>query len=284
MGRRRNEHRRLRRIIFLIDVMAGFGGIFGGIDTLVFGQNSEDVYGSKPTVPTFPTVEEITKQTTKTNIAAFPQAAELAKQVNTFNQEQLDALIEKALPGASAQIQKNISAQLKGELPPDVVAAIHRASAERGVAGGFAGSGFQENLSARDLGLTSLNVMNQGLSSAENWLARSTAPQFDVTSMFVNPAFTAGIAEQRWNVDWLKSQVAAAPDPVARGEFDSTMALIGMVLSAYGGGAGYQGTYRPNYSGGAGGGGGSMLNGGMSASNASSGASAAAGAGIGAFF
>jgi hypothetical protein len=45
--------------------------------------------------------------------------------------------------------------------------------------------------------------------------------------------------------DLLAAKVKAAPDPIKRGRADQEMALAGMILSAYGGGAGYKG-YQSN--------------------------------------
>ena len=85
----------------------------------------------------------------------------------------------------------------------------------------------------------------------------------DVTSMFISPAQKFSAMEAKWQRDLYAETMAAAPDPAMRGQFDAEMEIIGMVLSAYGGGAGYKNTYQqqpPPGRGGGGGGGGQSMN------------------------
>jgi hypothetical protein len=105
---------------------------------------------------------------TATN-AAIPGAQNIVGQENNFNQDQLNAILERAIPGYSAMQARrslNINNELKGVLPPDVESAIERAGAARSISGGFGGSGFGSNLTARDLGLTSLDLMGRGNNEA----------------------------------------------------------------------------------------------------------------------
>ena len=51
----------------------------------------------------------------------------------------------------------------------------------------------------------------------------------------------------QWQQNYLTEQINAMPDPVMRGVHDTIMQMIGMATSAYGGGAGYTGTYQPSY-------------------------------------
>ena len=118
-------------------------------------------------------------------------------------------------------------------------------------------------LQARDLGLTSLQMTQQGLSSAERWLAtvRNTqAPMMDVTSMFISPSQKFAAMEAKWQRDLYAETMAAAPDPEQRGKMDSEMALAGMILGIYSGGTPYNNAYKapqpPKQQGGGGGGGG----------------------------
>ena len=207
-------------------------------------------YGKKPTVPELTPIDvDATQQATVAgNQASFADIAKLAAGVNTFNQDQLSALIDRTLgPGVRQSIQDNLAAQARGEIPRDVQDAIYRGGAERSTAtNAFGGGGFTRNIEARDLGLTSLDITNKALSSAESWLASAKAPTFDVTSMFITPMQQSAANTDQFNRNLLAAKTAAAPDPVERGQFDSSMALIGMVLSMYGGGAGYQGTYKPD--------------------------------------
>lgn len=96
----------------------------------------------------------------------LPQDISLAQKVTDANQSMLNKLYEENVPGF-----KNIQEQrasliqdfLAGRLPVDVQASIERSSAARGLGLGISGSPIQRNLTARDLGRTSLDLMNYGL-------------------------------------------------------------------------------------------------------------------------
>lgn len=202
-------------------------------------------YGRKPTVPTLTPIDPnaTQKETVAGNQANFADIAKLAAGVNTFNQDQLNALIDRVLPGARQQIQQTLSSQLRGEIPQDVQNAIFRSNAERTATGNaFGGGGFSRNVTARDLGLTSLDITNKALSSAESWLAKATAPTFDVTSMFFTPQqrlAQANLQQQRqFERDVMAAGVAAAPDPgmaaLAQG-IDSDISKIENAALSYGG-------------------------------------------------
>ena len=238
--------------------MAGILDVFGGGKAFGMSWDAKKVYGSKPVIPELPTLESAQKTAVGANAANFADIAKLATGVNTFNQDQLNALIDRTLgPGVRQSIQDNLAAQARGEIPRDVQDAIYRGTAERSAGGNaFGGGGFSRNITARDLGLTSLDITNKALSSAESWLASAKAPTFDVTSMFITPMQQSAANTDQFNRNLLAAKTVAAPDPVERGQFDSSMALTGMVLGIYSGGAGYQGTYKPDTSSpGAGGGG-----------------------------
>lgn len=242
--------------------MAVAGALIGG---------AIGAFGEKPKIPQLQDINPdlVQAQTTKGNLANFGDIAKLVTQVNTLNQDQLNALIDRALPGARDQIAKNISSQLRGEVPEDVSRAITRYNAGRNVGALTQGSGFSAGVAAKDLGLTSLNLIDKGLSSAESWLQRSTAPQMDATSMFFTPQQRLGFEERqqalKFQRDSMEAQVNAAPDPATAAlgkeidRFFNTAASFGMMAAggAMGGGGGVGGV-----GGGGGGGGSSMLMGG----------------------
>jgi hypothetical protein len=229
-------------------------------------------FGKKPKVPELPTIDPTATQqkTVAGNLSNLPDIMQLGAGVNLFNQQQLMKLQEMALPGGLAQGQANILAMLKGELPADVARAVTRSAAGRAIAGGFGGSQLAGSLGLRDLGITSLQTMQQGLSAAERWMAATTAQQFNITSMFFTPQQRLGFEmddrQQRFQRDSLAAQVAAAPDPAKAAlgrELDrmfNTFAQFGMMAAGGampgggGGGGGMMG----------GGGGGMMMGGGGS--------------------
>ena len=188
--------------------MAGILDVFGGGKAFGMSWDAKKVYGSKPVIPELPTLESAQKTAVGANAASFADIAKLATGVNAFNQDQLNALIDRTLgPGVRQSIQDNLAAQARGEIPRDVQDAIYRGTAERSAGGNaFGGGGFSRNITARDLGLTSLDITNKALSSAESWLASAKAPTFDVTSMFITP-----MQQSAANTDQFNRNLLALP-------------------------------------------------------------------------
>lgn len=127
----------------------------------------------------------------KANISISDALKELSRQATEIAQQQGVSDIGTILGGGTMkQIQDQIQSALRGEIPPDVVQQIGRRAAEAGVRGGTAGSEFASNRTLRDLGLTSLQRIGQGLDAANRWLATagSRFQQFDFASMFLTPA------------------------------------------------------------------------------------------------
>lgn len=211
-------------------------------------------FGDKPKVPPFVPVNPSEEQlkAIKGNLAALPGAQDLAGQVNTFNQSELERMLALSLPGFAnikGRIGENIGSMVSGEIPTDVSDAVHRNSAVKALYGGFGGSGAARNLTARDLGLTSLSLTEKGMDSASRWLSTTTAPRFDVSSMFIGPQ--TRIQTEMFNStngfdrNWLAAQVKAAPDPFMRAlgqafiqDESAIMSAAGSAAGASGGGGG----------------------------------------------
>jgi hypothetical protein len=175
---------------------------------------------TKPKVPAFVgvDVQAEQKRAIEGNTAALPGLQAQAGKVNTFNQSEIQRMLELAMPGYAKLRDKGtatVNDLLSGKIPDDVRNAIGRNAAGRSLYGGFGGSGMGRNLEARDLGLTSLDLMSKGLSSAERWIgqARTLSPTFDVTSMFVRPEFQVAHAvnerNARFQRDWVDEQLDA---------------------------------------------------------------------------
>lgn len=195
----------------------------------------EKMSGTKPKLPAWTPID-ITKEQQATvagNQATLPGAQTLATSVNTFNQSELDRLYNQALPGYD-RIKQNVSDYLSsttgGQLPDDVADEIYRRTTSRATAGGFGGSGIGRNLTARDLGLTSLDLIDRGISSAQRWLSTQAAPRFDVTSMFLSPAQRIPMAMEERNLkfqhDYLRAQIKAMPDPATKYWTDGVTNLL----------------------------------------------------------
>lgn len=141
----------------------------------------------------------------------LPNVARLARGVNQLNQNELDRLLGKALPGVKDMVQlasNNTLSMLRGEIPADVAAKVRRTTGQAALQSGFSGSESSSALTARDLGITSTNLMEEGSNSAQRWIqtARSQLMPalFDPTSMLATPQLTlssilasAGIAKDQ---------------------------------------------------------------------------------------
>jgi hypothetical protein len=187
----------------------------------------------------------------------------LATKTTAAEQTLLESQLRRAIPGYDQLIQqagKNIGSALKGEISSDVQSQLQRSSAGRALSGGYgAGSGVGRNLAARDFGLTSMQIQNQGLAQAQNFIQQQRtmgmAQPFSVSSMFITPTQRINLSLQenqfQYQRDMAAAQVAAQPDPM--------MAAIGGSLSNIGGmafGSGMGGMMGGGGGGGQGGGGG----------------------------
>lgn len=221
----------------------------------------------KVKTPEYPLVDFGAEQigAIQNNIAALPGLTRLASRVNELSASELLKGLERMFPGYSSILAKGtetLQSQMRGEIPEDVQRAIGRTTAERARAGGYAGSQFADALEARDLGLTSLGIINQSLNTAERWMAQaaSRTPQFNFTSMFITPqqriATRVGEYANKWQRDFVKAQIDALPEPWEQALInlaDNIEEIGQSVLSAYagggmgGGGGGAGGGSRPRY-------------------------------------
>ena len=133
-----------------------------------------DLFGSKPVVPTLPKLNLGTEQGTaiQNNTQNLPGAENLVGKANQFSIDQINQMLEQAVPGYSGMVKTltgTINSELHGQIPTDVSQQVQNSAAARAMGGGYGGSGAHGDLVARDLGLTSLNLTQQGLSSMESW-------------------------------------------------------------------------------------------------------------------
>lgn len=128
-----------------------------------------------------------------------PRTRALEADRNAFARAQLLESLGIQVPGyeeAQAQRTQNAMALLRGELPPDVLAQVQRQAAGRSVAGGFAGSQAARNLTARDIGRTSLALQQAGGQQFANILG--TTPLAPVANFEFTPQMMANLrAEER---------------------------------------------------------------------------------------
>jgi hypothetical protein len=111
------------------------------------------------------------------------------------------------LPQLSSLTSQNadlIGQQMKGILPTDVIQQIQNQAASWGVSSGMPGSGLSQNLSLRDLGLTSLSQQQAGQDNYLKTLSGLGQQQLD-------PGLLTSLGQYN-------STMAAAPNPAAAAE------------------------------------------------------------------
>jgi hypothetical protein len=182
------------------------------------------VFGTKPGVAEY----------TPTDLGA---EAKKAAASDISNMPEIQALLEKILPGYGEMVgqgSKNTLSLLRGEIPQDVQDQVRRTSAFRSLTGGFGGSGIAKSLTARDLGLTSLDLMGKGENSAQRWagLTEGAVSPFSVTAKEqADQTMKNNLYKQA--TEQFKYNVLAAPDPGAAGLFN-TIATIGGTAASFG--------------------------------------------------
>ena len=194
--------------------MSAVGGLLGGL----FGAKKVKVPELKPI-----DFAGEQRQAIQQNIASLEPATELATKTTAAEQGVLEAQLRRAIPGYDQLIQqagKNIGSALRGEVSQDVASQLQRSAAGRALGGGFgAGSGMGRALSARDFGLTSMQIQNQGLNQAQNFIQQQRtmgmAQPFSVSSMFITPNQRIGFMQQQQQAQYARdmaaAQVAAQP-------------------------------------------------------------------------
>ena len=200
--------------------------------------------GSKPVVPNIPVVSLPTmqQQAIAANQAALPGAKSLASSANLFNIDQINKMLQQSIPGygdITGNVAKNIQSLTAGQIPGDVQDAVTRGAAGRALSGGYGGTEAGNNLVARDLGLTSLELTQQGLSSAQSWMKTMDslyAPgMMNLTSMFITPEqqyqATNQQNQQQFQQQWMQNQIDAMPAPWA----EDLKQFVYRAMSAYSG-------------------------------------------------
>lgn len=154
-------------------------------------------------------------QSLTANQALMPYAQKQAGDINSFNYAQANHYYNKIQPYFSnlqSQIGQNASQLASGQLPSDVTAQIQRNAASQGIQNGFGfGSGGGQtgllaNLNLRNLGLNSLQAMQQGdqLGLQANQEAKGLLPNLASSSQFLTDPNTL-LGAQQFNAGQLNS-------------------------------------------------------------------------------
>lgn len=240
----------------------------------------ELIHGRKPEVAPFIPTDPIAmlKKLLSGEIKDWPQIEQLGNLYQTY----MTQGIEKLFPNFSDVLsQGGIDTQnllqsaeplTRGELPEDVKQQVLRSSAYQGLMAGTLGGPMGAALGARDLGLTSLDLMKQGAgllgeagNAAQRWAGLASGTMMNPSSQMYSPQwFSQFMAEQnaaKQATKQLRYNVAAAPDPAWADRAKLFASILGMAGGGMmGGGAGNAatGAYAQNFSNLMGGGGDGM--------------------------
>jgi hypothetical protein len=189
---------------------------------LSLGSDIAALFQKTPNAPAAPNVNVQGDQAAaiKANTANLPASENLSSDVNSFNYSQLHDYLTQAIPGYSSIVNQEgnlVSQELSGQLPSGVVSQIQSSANAAATAGGYGQSGMSGNLTARDLGLNSLQMTQQGLSSAESWMKNTSSMAIpalsNVSNMFLSPeqVISNDWANQtaQYNQSWLSNQLSA---------------------------------------------------------------------------
>jgi hypothetical protein len=149
-----------------------YGGVVGGIDGYFGGPIFKAVQAAH-TAPTFPGLADLQLNSAGTGISQFinqevPLTSQLDTALSTVNNAD-NTSWQNLLTNVDPSAVKNagisgaaIQSELEGQVPADVQSELARSDATQSMNNGFMGSPMARNLSARDLGLDSLSMIQKG--------------------------------------------------------------------------------------------------------------------------
>lgn len=169
-----------------------------------------------PKIPGLPDSTTAPGAAASANLAAFPTISALADKTNAYNQKNLDARLEDVYPGYKDALKNTgnaITDWTSGRLSDDAVAELYRTGAAQSVTGGYGGSPRANFNNARNILQTSTDLQKTGIGALQSWLQTAkgtlTAPQFDVTSMFLTPGQKIAGDESQFQRQLAQNQVDA---------------------------------------------------------------------------
>jgi hypothetical protein len=170
-------------------IVAGIGAVVGAG---VSAASSAGLFGGGGT-PSFPKVnlQGVSLPSPTSGLAQYgqqaqdiPQVQQTATAADTSSNQAYQAMLSGVDPGlmsSISQIGSLANTYLSGQIPQDVQDQIQRATAQQSEQGGYGDTQMARNLTARDLGLTSLQLQQTGASMAGTGMQMAGA---------VNPSFT----------------------------------------------------------------------------------------------
>jgi hypothetical protein len=188
-----------------------------------------------------------------------------ATPINQFQQQQLQMLLTNAMPGWQnffsglqgtfgqmneiwGQMRPNVTSMLAGQVPQDVQDQIRRNAAFTSLMGGSAGAGTGATgaITARDLGLTSLDLTEKGQAMASNLLTSGGNLLTSGTGLLgfarnylmpqpVNPMSLLPLSDLISGAEWSKSAVFQANEAAYTAKANAAAADIGAPSQGLGG-------------------------------------------------
>ncbi len=172
----------------------------------------------------------------------LPGALDFTSGVNLGAQKDINDVLDKAIPGYSpmqATRAGQVASFIRGELPADVAKAVTRNSASRALEGGYGGTPAGRNLEARDLGLTSLDLIGKGMSGMSDMVRSTPLPRFMQANDVLNLTQTGGVGvrsdERNKKLDML---LGAANAPGSGDVLAKTLQDMGSSMASSGAGGG----------------------------------------------
>lgn len=223
-----------------------------------------EVFGSTPNIiPYTPTIlKDEQLKALKADLDAMPFIKSLGGQYYDY----MLGLMNRSIPGFSdilaqggdltKSLQSLSAEELAGQIPQDVVDQVTRSSAFQNLGSGLLGGPMGDANTARNLGLTSLDIQDLGIktgqagqNAAQTWASIASSLNMNPASFFISPQEQAAMTMQnnlyKQQTQQRAENQAAAPNPVAKGISDTIINLIGAYLGAGKGGGG--GGIAPNY-------------------------------------
>jgi hypothetical protein len=239
----------------------GYGAIIGAIGSIVGGALSAAGSGSgggpKPQKVDLSTVSLQDPNAALGQYAyqgvQLPGVEQTANQADILSNQAYQRNISQLYPGATSQISQisNLaSSYLSGIIPQDVQDQIQRATAQQSLQGGYGGTQMARNLTARDLGLTSMNLqqLGMGMTGTGIGLAKGLTPSFTpISSLLFTPSQLLARTDQAnyYNTDVKNQQniinsgqiAAAQAAKQAQGQRQQA-GISSMISSLFGSGGG----------------------------------------------
>jgi hypothetical protein len=179
----------------------GYGAIIGAIGSVV--GSAIGAVGSSGGAPKPQKVNLQTVSLTDPNSALgqyayqgvqLPGVEQTANQADVLSNQAYQRMLAESDPNLVnqiGQISNLASSYLSGIIPQDVQDQIQRATAQQSLQGGYGGTQMARNLTARDLGLTSINLQKEGVGMAGTaaGMARAINPSFTpISSLLFTPS------------------------------------------------------------------------------------------------